>query len=103
MADLESKGIAMESQSPKEIYDFRDSTTAHVETPSVDAATERRLIRALDIRIIPMCMWIYLMNMMDRGTSFIFKLCPALPGQSENKENERKQEKKNKEQSQFTS
>jgi hypothetical protein len=34
----------------------------------VDAATEKRLLRKLDIRIIPMICWIYLMNFMDRGT-----------------------------------
>ncbi|KAH6695116.1 major facilitator superfamily domain-containing protein [Plectosphaerella plurivora] len=32
----------------------------------VDKETERRLLRKLDIRIIPTVMWIYLMNMMDR-------------------------------------
>lgn len=33
----------------------------------VDAETEKRLLRKLDIRIIPMICWIYLMNFMDRG------------------------------------
>jgi len=33
----------------------------------VDAATEARILRKLDIRIIPMICWIYLMNFMDRG------------------------------------
>ncbi|KAM5341911.1 hypothetical protein ACJ41O_014942 [Fusarium nematophilum] len=32
----------------------------------VDKETEQRLLRKLDIRIIPCVMWIYLMNMMDR-------------------------------------
>jgi hypothetical protein len=35
----------------------------------VDAETEKRLLRKLDIRIIPMICWIYLMNFMDRGMS----------------------------------
>lgn len=35
---------------------------------TVDEETERRLLRKLDIRIIPMICWIYLMNFMDRGT-----------------------------------
>lgn len=34
---------------------------------AVDAATEARLLRKLDIRIIPMICWVYLMNFMDRG------------------------------------
>lgn len=34
----------------------------------VDKETEARLLRKLDIRIIPMICWIYLMNFMDRGT-----------------------------------
>lgn len=33
----------------------------------LDKETERRLLRKLDIRIVPTLMWIYLMNMMDRG------------------------------------
>lgn len=36
-------------------------------TPHVDAATEQRLLRKLDYRIIPMLCWVYLMNFMDRG------------------------------------
>ncbi|KIV95835.1 hypothetical protein PV10_03441 [Exophiala mesophila] len=32
----------------------------------VDEKTERKLMRKLDLRIIPMVMWIYLMNFMDR-------------------------------------
>jgi hypothetical protein len=35
----------------------------------VDAETEKRLLRKLDMRIIPMICWIYLMNFMDRGMS----------------------------------
>jgi len=34
---------------------------------AVDAVTEARLLRKLDMRIIPMICWIYLMNFMDRG------------------------------------
>jgi hypothetical protein len=33
---------------------------------AVDKETERRLLRKLDLRIIPMVCWIYLMNFMDR-------------------------------------
>lgn len=33
----------------------------------VDITTERAILRKLDYRIIPMVMWVYLMNMMDRG------------------------------------
>lgn len=32
----------------------------------VDKATERGVLRKLDYRIVPMVMWVYLMNMMDR-------------------------------------
>ncbi|KAL8369863.1 hypothetical protein RB595_000287 [Gaeumannomyces hyphopodioides] len=32
----------------------------------VDRETERRVLRKLDVRIIPICVWIYLLNMMDR-------------------------------------
>lgn len=41
----------------------------------VDKATERAVVRKLDYRIIPMVMWVYLMNMMDRG-AFFFSCFP---------------------------
>lgn len=34
---------------------------------AVDKATERAVLRKLDYRIVPTIMWVYLMNMMDRG------------------------------------
>ncbi|KAF7549276.1 hypothetical protein G7Z17_g6484 [Cylindrodendrum hubeiense] len=43
----------------------------------VDKATERAVLRKLDYRIIPMVMWVYLMNMMDRvniGNARLFGL-----------------------------
>lgn len=43
----------------------------------VDRATERRIIRKIDKRIVPMVMWVYLMNMMDRvniGNARLFGL-----------------------------
>ena len=33
----------------------------------VDKMTERKLMSKLDRRIIPMIMWMYLVNFMDRG------------------------------------
>lgn len=33
----------------------------------VDPEVEKRIMRKLDKRIVPMVMWVYLMNMMDRG------------------------------------
>lgn len=32
----------------------------------VDEATEKKLMRKLDLRLIPMVMWMYLMSFMDR-------------------------------------
>ncbi|KAK2008143.1 high-affinity nicotinic acid transporter [Colletotrichum eremochloae] len=54
---------------------------------SVDKATERAVLRKLDSRIVPMVMWVYLMNMMDRvniGNARLFGLEDDLnlgPGQ----------------------
>lgn len=38
---------------------------------AVDKITERAVLRKLDYRIVPMVMWVYLMNMMDRGEFWI--------------------------------
>lgn len=37
----------------------------------VDKIRERQILRKLDFRIVPMVMWCYLMNMMDRGKTSI--------------------------------
>lgn len=37
------------------------------DVPVVSEETEKRLLKKLDRRIIPICCWIYLMNFMDRG------------------------------------
>ncbi|TQN65895.1 putative transporter, partial [Colletotrichum shisoi] len=47
---------------------------SHVYRASVDKATERAVLRKLDYRIVPMVMWVYLMNMMDRGNARLFGL-----------------------------
>ena len=51
-----------------------DSSSGNVETVEdippleiVDKHIERGVLRKLDYRIVPMVMWVYLMNMMDRG------------------------------------
>lgn len=44
----------------------------------VDKATERAVLRKLDYRIVPMVMWVYLMNMMDRGELLISQLVQPL-------------------------
>jgi hypothetical protein len=41
----------------------------HGSSLAVDKETEKRLMKKLDRRIIPVCCWIYLMNFMDRGKS----------------------------------
>jgi hypothetical protein len=35
--------------------------------PEVDAEIQKKILRKLDARILPMICWIYLMNFMDRG------------------------------------
>ena len=44
---------------------------------AVGPVTEARLLRKLDMRIIPMICWIYLMNFMDRGkvAAFFGEVC----------------------------
>ncbi|CAO2650158.1 Nn.00g014500.m01.CDS01 [Neocucurbitaria sp. VM-36] len=51
-----------QSTPPLKIEDVENPGSSRV----IDAETEKRLLRKLDIRIIPMVCWIYLMNFMDR-------------------------------------
>jgi hypothetical protein len=50
------------------------SPNRKVEEPSLesgghveDKQRSRRLVRAMDLRILPLCAWIYLLNYLDRG------------------------------------
>lgn len=57
--------------SPSPPKDGGDWKLEHAEAgdppPPVSPEEERRLLRKLDVRIIPMICWVYLMNFMDRG------------------------------------
>jgi hypothetical protein len=55
------------TESPPSASERIDDTESIAQLAVVDAATEKRLLRKLDMRIIPMICWIYLMNFMDRG------------------------------------
>lgn len=73
------------STDPTQIND-RDSLSGKIERLEVapdaneeyvDITTERAILRKLDLRIVPMVMWVYLMNMMDRGMDPFFVLPKA--------------------------
>ncbi|MBE3044393.1 hypothetical protein IMZ48_17865 [Candidatus Bathyarchaeota archaeon] len=67
-----SKGSDLESSSAGEAV-FRD-------VAEVDPAIEAAIFRKLDYRIVPMVMWCYLMNMMDRGMREPLTAChPCVP------------------------
>jgi hypothetical protein len=55
---------------PRRVEDV-EQTTSMID---IDPITEKKLLRKLDIRIVPMICWIYLMNFMDRGTYGILML-----------------------------
>lgn len=59
----DEKGSDTSPTPPMTVEDIERSASAI----EVDAATEARVLRKLDIRIVPMICWIYLMNFMDRG------------------------------------
>jgi len=75
------KVIAPSSDNEKAHISSGDSTSATVENgtpiPVVSEEIEKRLMKKLDRRIIPVCCWIYLMNFMDRvgiGNARLFKI-----------------------------
>jgi len=59
--DLDSDGIGTPPMTKTEHVVENPGTAT-----GVDKETEKRLLRKLDLRIIPMVCWIYLMNFMDR-------------------------------------
>ena len=67
MADAVEKAPAVGSPNPDEVTQDPYKGETGDSSTVLDKQTERRLLRKLDIRIVPTLMWIYLMNMMDRG------------------------------------
>lgn len=65
MTDRRSKDL--DSESPGTPPMRTEDVEKNEMRPVVDPETEKRLLRKLDLRIVPMVMWIYLMNFMDRG------------------------------------
>jgi hypothetical protein len=59
----DEKGSDTSITPPTKVEDVERSAVAD----EIDAAAEARVLRKLDIRIVPMICWIYLMNFMDRG------------------------------------
>ncbi len=66
MSNIDS--LAGSGDNEKSSKDSSQGETAQTTSiPVVSAETEKRLLKKLDRRIIPICCWIYLMNFMDRG------------------------------------
>lgn len=59
----DEKGSDTSPTPPMKVEDVENSAGSM----EIDAATEARVLRKLDVRIVPMICWIYLMNFMDRG------------------------------------
>lgn len=80
MADVDDKKVPRDGIStPQKETDSSSLKTERLEQAPgaddyLDPASERSVLRKMDRRIIPMVMWVYLMNMMDRG-----KYLDALP------------------------
>jgi len=45
-----------------------DTLQDHEEIDINDVSENKRLNRRLDIRVLPLCCWVYLLNFLDRGT-----------------------------------
>lgn len=56
------------------VVTIEDGTGPSADLMIVDKATERAVLRKLDYRIVPMIMWVYLMNMMDRGKFLVLQV-----------------------------
>lgn len=56
-----------------QVVTIEDGAVPSADLMVVDKATERAVLRKLDYRIVPMIMWVYLMNMMDRGEFLVLQ------------------------------
>lgn len=58
----------------------REVVDVDVDVDVHDEHANKRLNRRLDIRIIPLCCWVYLLNFLDRGTiPFLPAISPLPP------------------------
>lgn len=65
--DLQSDENAAHIENEKSQNTIADQGESGQDVPVVDPETEKKLIRKLDLHIIPMVMWMYLMSFMDRS------------------------------------
>jgi hypothetical protein len=55
------------TKSPSHISDHHCEHVPETAGFEEDKARSRRLVRTLDLHILPLCAWIYLLNYLDRG------------------------------------
>lgn len=63
--EVEATGTRGSDGSSGKVEGLEDGPGAFVQP--VSKLRERQILRKLDMRIVPMVMWVYLMNMTDRG------------------------------------
>jgi hypothetical protein len=60
-----------EKSAPKDENDFENSSSAHdasiIEPSDISPEAERKLIRKLDLQLIPVIVLLYLFSFLDRG------------------------------------
>jgi hypothetical protein len=73
-----SKPLESENQEYLENVDIKaakrndDILQEHGEIDIYDEKCNKNLNRRLDIRVLPLCCWVYLLNFLDRGMVSIF-------------------------------
>ena len=66
------KSSQLESAGENALYSHNDRPAHYVD---IDPQAEKRLLRKLDLRLLPLCTIMYLLNFIDRGAYLPSKLC----------------------------
>lgn len=62
-----SKSVQHEQFEDVNFKHQEETLESHEEIDINDVAENKRLNRRLDVRVLPLCCWVYLLNFLDRG------------------------------------
>ena len=77
--DKSSKPIKDEQFEDVDLKHREETLQDHEEIDINDTAHNTRLNRRLDLRVLPLCCWVYLLNFLDRGRFSLQQIARKTP------------------------
>lgn len=74
--DKSTKPVQSEHLEDVDLKHHEEALRTHEEIDINDIAENKKLNRRLDLRVLPLCCWVYLLNFLDRGMNFLLHRVP---------------------------